>query len=153
MTLTHSPAQIIRDLLVDLGLGVLPSAGGDWPIFVTSIPDSPDSIIAVIDTLGTRDGRHQPTGEAAEHPGIHIEIRDANYQDGWEKANAVRVALSETILRNTVSIEDNIGTGTTGYLVYAVTKISGIIPLGKELPTSKRHLFTINAVVALRQTT
>ncbi len=151
MTLTHSPAQIIRDLLVDLGLGVLPSDGGSWPIFITSIPDSPDSIVTIIDTLGTSDGRIQPTGEAAEHPGIHIEVRASNYQTGWEKANAIRVALSETILRNSVTIEDNIGTGTTAYTVYAVTRIGGIIPLGKELPTSKRELFAINATVALRQ--
>ena len=150
--LTHSPAQIIRDLLVDLGLGVLPSAGGLWPIFVTGIPDSPDSIITITDTLGTSDGRLQPTGEATEHPGFQVAIRDANHQDGWEKANAIRVALSETILLNTVSITDNVGTGTSTYTVHAVSKIGGVIVLGKELPTSKRHLFTINATVALRQT-
>lgn len=151
--LTHSPAQIIRDLLVDLGLGVLPSAGGNWPLFVTSIPDSPDSIITITDTLGTSDGRIQPTGEAAEHPGFQVAVRDSNHQDGWEKANAIRVALSETVASNSVSITDNVGTGTSEYVVFAVTKIGGIIVLGKELPTSKRHLFTINATVALRQTT
>ena len=151
-TLTHSPAQIIRELLVQLELGVLPSDGGSWPIYVSSIPDSPDNVITIIDTLGFSDGRIQTDGEAVEHPGFQVTVRAANHQTGWEKANDIRVVLSETVLHNTVSILDNVGTGESIYTVHAVSKIGGIIALGKELPTSKRNLFTINAVVALRQT-
>lgn len=151
--LTHSPAQIIRDLLVTLGLGTLPSDSGSWPIYVSNIPDSPDSIITITDTVGTNDGRTHVDGQANEHPGIQIAVRDANHQDGWEKIRAIRVSISETVQRNTVSITDNVGTGTSTYTVYAITKIGGIIALGKDIPTSKRNLFTLNATVALRQTT
>lgn len=150
--LTHSPAQIVRDLLVDLGLGTLPSASGSWPIYVSNIPDSPDSLITITDTVGISDGRTQFDGQAHEHPGIQVAVRDANHQDGWEKINALRVALSETIRNNAVSITDNVGTGTSVYTVYAITKVGGVIVLGKDTPTSKRNLFTLNATVALRQT-
>ena len=150
--LTHSPAQIIRDLLVDLGLGTLPSDGGSWPIYNNNTPDSPDSVITITDTVGTSDGRTHTDGEAQEHPGFQVAVRNDSPQGGWEKMNAIRVALSETISRNELSITDNVGTGTSSYIVYAVSKLGGIFALGKDTPTSKRNLFTLNAVVALRQT-
>lgn len=151
--LFHSPADIIRTLLIDLGMATAPSAGGDWPAYVAQEPDTPDSVITVYDTAGTTGGRLQTSGETVEQHGFQVRVRDANHFEGYEKARAIAVALDESVANAVVSVGDDVGTGSDTYIVYAVTRKGGIISLGKESPASKRSIFTINAVVALRQET
>ena len=151
-SLNHSPAHIIRDLLVALGLGTDPDDNTSWPIYVSQKPDTPDSMIVVRDTTSYMHGRTAIDGITQEHYGIAIDIRDANPKDDWVKSNALAVALDQTIDKNDVTIEDTDGTGSSTYKVYTVSRVSGPFSHGKETPTSKRNLFTINAKVALRQT-
>ena len=108
-SLVHSPADIIRTLLVDLGLGTLPEDSGSWPIYLANTPDSPDSTITVTDTASRKTGRTQFDGQIQEHHGFQVAIRDANHKDGYEKADAIKVALDETIQLDTVSIQENVG--------------------------------------------
>ncbi len=143
-TLAHQPAAIIRQLLIDLGHGTIPSDGGAWPIAVGHMPDSPDSAIRVVDTTGRDFGREMIAGERAEHPGVQIMVRDADEAGGWAKAHAIAIGLDKDVAYAGVTI------GAVGYTVYAVTRSSGPIALGKE-PGTKRDLFTINATVSLRQ--
>ena len=145
-SLTHSPSSIIRQLLVDKSLGVLPSADGDWPIFITQEPDTPDSVITLRETTSRLSGRSMPSGQVIEHYGIQIRVRDANHQDGFDKAEAIMIALDEDVLRETVTVDG------TDYAIQSVSRSTGIVPLGKE-PTSNRDIFTINVTTALRQTT
>lgn len=151
-SLNHSPAHIIRNLLVTLGLGTDPDDNNDWPMFVSREPNTPDSVITLYDTSSRLQGRFQKTGETQEHYGIQLRVRSASYVDGYAKANALTVALDESIKRYDVSMEDVSGTGTSTYRVYAVTRTTGVIDIGKDVATSKRNLFTINAVVSLQQT-
>ena len=144
-TLTHSPADVVRNLLIGLGFGTTPSDAGSWPIYVASEPNTPDSVITVFDTVGTDSGREMVLGERQEHHGIQIRIRDAEHADGYTKARVIAVALDETIVNNTSNVS------STGYTVYAITRTSDVLAIGKETPTSKRSIFTINALVALRQ--
>ena len=151
-SLNHSPAHVIRNLLVTLGLGTDPDDDGNWPMFVSQEPNAPDSVITVIDTSSRLQGRLQKTGETQEHYGFLLQVRDANHKDGFAKANDLVVALDESNKRNDVTIEDVSGTGSSTYRVDAVTRKTGVIDLGKDVATSKRNLFTINAVVSLQQT-
>lgn len=151
-SLNHSPEHIIRDLLVTLGLGTDPDDDGSWPMFVSQEPNAPDSVITVTGTSSRLQGRFQKTGETQEHYGFQLQVRDANHKDGSKKANELVVALDESIKRNDVTIEDVVGTGSSTYRVYAVTRTTGVLSLGKDVATSKRNLFTINAVVSLQQT-
>ena len=144
--LVHSPAEIIRNLLVNLGAGTLPSAGGVWPISTDQRLDAPDNVMTINDTDGKRDGRVMPTGEVVEHPGIQIEVRSGTRGVGFTKTKAVATLLDEEVYNETVTIN-----GTT-YNITNVSRSGGVLSIGKETPTSKRVLFTVNATVTIVQT-
>lgn len=152
-SLSHSPAEVIRQLLIDLGVGTVPSALGNWPIHVAREPDKPDSAITVYNTTGRDHGRTMNDGERQEHLGIQVRVRDMNHDDGFEKAQAVAMVLDQTVRLNTVTVSDRVGTGSATYTVYSVSRTTGVIIVGEERPDSRRNIFTINAVVSLRQTT
>ncbi len=143
---THSPADVLRYALVGLGVGTQPSTDGAWPIHATNEPDLPDSCLTITDTLGTIDGRNMVGGSLAIHEGVQVRIRAATNLIGRAKASAVLDALAESIRQTSVTIGANV------YVIVAVTRIGGILPLGTEEGTS-RVIFTINAVVSLRQLT
>lgn len=147
--LDHSPADVIRYLLIAMGAGIHPddlvvNSGTQWPIYAGGEPNVPDETITVYDTAGRDDGRMQYDGERTEHPGIQIRIRARDHQTGYVKARQLAVSLDKEIYQNTVSI------GNSQYFIHAVSRSGNVIPLGKESPTSKRSLFTINATVTIR---
>ena len=144
-SLTHSPADIVRYCLIDLSLGTLPTSSGDWPITVTQEVEDPDNAITIFDTSGIKQGRVFG-GEIQEHEGFQVRIRATDHSTGHTKANAIKEALDKSILNVGVTI------GSTTYIVYSVSRRSGIFYLGQDVSSSKRVIFTINAVVALRQT-
>ncbi len=146
-SLSHSPADIVRRLLIDLSQGTDPSDGGSWPIFTGAESDTPDNAITIYDAASILGGRTQIDGEVQEHYGFRVRVRAVSHAVGDAKARAIAIVLDETVYQDTVTI------GAIQYLVQAVSRKSGVLRLGKEVPGSRRHLFTINAVVALRQTT
>jgi hypothetical protein len=152
-TLAHSPADVVRALLIDLGLGTAPADADAWPIYVGQEPDSPDKVITVYDTSGVLQGRFMIDGEIQENHGFQVRVRASNHYDGYEKARAIAVALDESVSLETVSVGDDVGTGDETYTVYAISRKGGVISLGKDTPRTKLNLFTINAVASLRQIT
>ncbi len=138
--LYHSPADIVRKLLVDIGQGTDAQLGGAWPVFATGEPDMPDSAITVYDTSGIDFGTLQPSGELAEIFGVQIRIRAAAQSPGYAKAAAIASAIDTQVYDNAVTI------GTRTYRVQAFKRTSGVLGLGKE-PGNKRRLFTVNALV------
>lgn len=144
--LSHSPSEIIQNLMVDLGLGVLPSVGGNWPIYRSGLPDAPANTIGVIRTAGRLQGRRHPTGETIEHYGIQITVRGATPTIGDTKVRAIADSFDTNVLRDSVTI------GSDVYVVQAITRASGPIELGDESPESKRQLFTLNITASIRQT-
>lgn len=141
--LGHSPADIVRYLLVDLARGSLPEDNTDWPIFVSQEADSPDSCITVYDTSGIIEGRAQISGEIQEHYGIQIRVRAASPAVAYAKISEVSLWVDERIRNNLVLID------SSQYLVYAITRKGGINSIGKEVSASKRNLYTVNAIVSL----
>ncbi len=150
-SLSHSQADIIAQLLIDLAFGTDPTIDGTWPIYVTEEPDNPDNVITVYDTVGTSDGRTQFDGEQQIHHGVQVRVRSTTHHPGYDKANDIAVGLDETILRDTVGVASVFGTGTAQYFVDSVSRKGDVISLGRESPNSKRTIFTINATVALRE--
>lgn len=142
--LEHSPADVVRYLMRDLGLGVLPSSGGPWPVFVGNEPDNPDNCLTLYDTAPTLGGRIQATGEYVEKHGIQIRLRAKNHVDGYQKSREITEALDTLAYRDTVTING------ASYLVHALHRTSGIIEVGFDSPVSKRLLFTVNYLVTLR---
>lgn len=143
MSLSHSPADIIAQMLVDLNLGTNPTAGGAWPVYVSNEPDKPDNCITVYDTVGQGDGRFMVSGHSPEHYGFQVRVRATDHTTGYAKADAIKTALEETAYEETIHI------GNSTYLVYSVSKATPVNVLGKQAGVSKRNLFTVNGLVVI----
>jgi len=153
--LSHFPSEIIRRLLITLSQGSLPTDNLASPIYIENEPDNPDNIISVFTTASVLQGRDQNSGEMNEFYGFQILIRNADLNNGWEKAKQIQNALDSVINRNTVTILDTTGTANSSYLVHSITRTSGILVLGKEGSgggRTDRNLFTINAIASIEET-
>jgi hypothetical protein len=143
--LTNSQAEVVQQLLIDLTLCTDPTNGESWPVYESNEPDSPDEAVTVYDTEGVTEGRVQRTGETYEHRGVMLQTRGTTKLRAWAKADSLRRHLDESVHNAQVTID------TKTYTVYSVTRRSGPIYVGRE-PNTNRYLFTLNVVVALRQT-
>lgn len=144
-SLSHSPADVIRRLLIALGAGSDPDAAvlGVWPVYVDLEPPAPDNVLTVYDTTPRVHGRTHPVGTTQLHYGVQVRIRATTTAVGWTKGNAITEVFDGMY-------QDPITVGGTLYHVHAVHH-SGIIRVGKDSPTTKRSLFTINALTVLKQ--
>lgn len=145
--LDHSPADILREVMVaTLSLGTDPDDGDVWPVYASSEPDSPDNCITVFDTEGVKTGRLMVGGEVTEHHGIQIRVRSVDFPTGYAKARAIAVSLDEELYYDPVTMESSI------YNVRCFNRTSGVLSLGKDVPNTKRNLFTINGLLSVRRT-
>lgn len=142
----HTPSDIIRWMLIDLGLGTDPEDSGSWPVYRGSEPDTPDSVITVYGTSGQQDGRSQIDGEVFEHHGFMIRVRSNRERTAAAKAYEIDNALNESVQNKLVNIDGNT------YIVCAVNRKGSVNSVGKESPTSERNVFTINAISAIYRT-
>lgn len=143
-TTYYSPADIVRRLLISLGAGVSPSNGALWPVYATSEPGTPDNVVTVYDTAGLDDGRAMVDGELFRHLGFQVRVRSIDHRSGWDKASEIQNLLARSTYDEVVAMPDD-----TRYLIHCVSRIGDVIALGKEVPNSKRSLFTVNATVTL----
>ena len=146
--LADSPADIVANLLVAMGLGVAnnPSLAVqvDWSVYTSGEPESPDSVITVYDTQGRLDGVTTPDRMMNEHVGIQIRVRSQDHPTGWKKINAIAVALINQVDQAVVQ-----GPSGDEYIVYSILQTGAINTLGKEAGKSRRRLFTYNAICAI----
>lgn len=142
--LQHSPAAIVRRLLINKGAGTDPTDKQAWPVFDSGEADKPDSAITVYDTEGHLQGREMIEGETHDFHGIMVQVRAAGHSAGYAKARAIAVLFDKSIYWNTIDI------GTSKYTIQSIGRTSDVLALGKE-PGTKRNLFTINALATLRQ--
>jgi hypothetical protein len=142
-------SEVLQQLLVDLGLGVLRSAHptSDWAVYVTLMADVPDNAICIHNTAPQLDGRMMSTGEVIEHKGFQVMVRATTHEVGFAKIEAIRIAVDETVYKNTVVV------GSHSYGVHSITRRGGILSLGRDVGSSERQLFTLNGIVYLRQLT
>jgi hypothetical protein len=160
--LDHSPADVLRWLLVQQGSTLLAQAGGsgtlvidpgvlgDWPCFVGGEPDSPDNCVTIYDTQGRDEGRTNIDRERQEHPGIQFRIRSTTPLVGYQKAQQIAVAVDQIVfLLSAVPAYQGLPART--YSIPAVTRTTNVIPIGKDVPNTKRSIFSINAVMVLRE--
>lgn len=143
--LTHSPADVLRYLLVSLSGGTLPSDGSTWPIYVDSEPDSPDNCITIYNTAGRLQGRTQIDGIQQEFFGIQLRIRATDSPTAWTRASLLTSKLDSSINNNFVSISG------TGYVVDSFSRTSEPVSLGRDESTTERELYVINGTVSLEQ--
>jgi len=141
--LLHSPADIVRQLLVDIGTASLPTSNTYWPASTDQELDSPDDTITLYDTVGRIDGVTQPDGEIDEHYGFQIRLRSSQHTTGYRKLLGIRKYLAANVQNVTVNVDG------TSYRVWSVTNLSSVNRLGKDLANSRRRLFTLNGTVVV----
>jgi len=147
VALNHSPADILRYVLIDLRCGSDPVSNSNWPIFVADEPDEPDNCITIYDTEGTNKGREMVGGVQLGYLGIQVRVRALNHKTyGHPRTNLIAKTLDEIIDMKSITIE-----GTT-YIVEAFSRTGTVNYLGKDLH-STRLLYTINGTVTIRQKT
>jgi hypothetical protein len=140
--LHHTPAQILQQLLIDLGVATDVSDDEAWPVYFGLQPETPDDSICTYDTTGVLGGRDQISGEMQEHYGVQIRVRSEGVNDGVIKALELCSQLDTNVKRESVVL------GASYYLVWAVTRTSTINSLGTD-GTSRRRLWTINALMSI----
>jgi hypothetical protein len=143
-SLTHSPADVVRRLVIALGLGNDPPTE-PWPVYVGGEPTVPEDVITVYDMLGVNHGREMIGGERQEHHGVMLRFRGREYRATYAKARAVAVALDGDVYLESVAID------ASTYRIHCVNRRGDVLALNKESFETKRSLFTINATVMVRQ--
>jgi hypothetical protein len=150
-----SPARIVRACLLVQNLVLMPEEPGhSVPIepipgdgttycYVSSMPDTPDQVVMIKDTMGAYWGRNQRSGQSWVHPGCKLWVRALDENVGFALANAIAVGLDNIPPLSTVVID-----GVTHY-VQSVYRIGPIISMGEEVG-KKRSLWTINLRVAMQ---
>jgi hypothetical protein len=141
--LLHSPADILRYLMIDLELGTLPEDEDTWPIFCSSQPNLPDDHVTSIDTQGRENGRIMFSGEYEEYHGVQVRVQAKNHSTGYAKLRRIALTLDQGVRNKYVSISPAL------YLIDSVHRTSLIVADGKDVPKSKRSLFTLNVLVRL----
>lgn len=140
----EAPSEVVAQLIIDLGIGTDPSTTvTDWATRATGEDYTPDNCITVYDTTAFMDGRTHD-GKLQGMPGIQVRVRSSGPRNGWKKAKYVEYQLSQ-VLDRIVHRNGN------RYMVRSLNGFGGVLPMGKESPTSKRNLFTINCYVNLKQ--
>ena len=141
--LDHSPAEVVRQLLIDLSLGE-DSQSSDWSVFVGVQPDSPDNCITVYDTTGILDGKVQFTGDTLEQHGVQIKIRARTVPLGRARSNLIGKKLDQDVQRTEVTVDSD------DYLVHGVQR-GNILHLGHE-PESRNRGWSINCTCNITST-
>lgn len=146
-TLTHSPIDIMRGLLVAMGLGsgVANPQVNPWPVHAFDVPDKPDNVITTQGGESTDDGRTAFDGERQEHHGVTIRVRGTTDDVAYAKAKAIATALDTEALDETVTIQG------AQYLVHSVSLRDDPVGLGREIPTSARSVYQLDATLTVRQ--
>jgi len=148
--LYHSPAEIIAQLMIDLGL-----ANGNeedealtgWVVFPLHLPETPDQAIQVQDTAGRLHNRTQVTGETGEHYGIQVLARSP--QDpvtAYRKIKQLLEYFDTEICREEVTVYDEAASTNRTYMVHALTRTSVAIPSGND---GRRYFYAGNALASI----
>lgn len=148
--MTHSPAEIIKQLLIDLEHGVevpeVKTTKPDWAIYTNYYPDSDkesDNILCIYDTAGLIDGRDHRNKQSIEHPGWQVRVRAKNFSTGWSKIDTVKRAL-EQVARREVTIDEQT------YVVAGIHRTGTPIPLNaSENDRKRREAFTLNGICTI----
>jgi hypothetical protein len=141
--LVNSPADVVAMLLEKSGAASDPGTTGAWPVTVGLEADTPDDCLTVYDTLGRLGKRDMVMGDRSKLPGVQVKVRSMQAEVGQAKCWALCV-LFDNFFQEEVTINGAL------YRIQNITRTGDPLALGEE-PESKRSLFTLNAVVSLRQ--
>jgi hypothetical protein len=149
-----SPAEIVRQILINDGLVELPPVPGQLlpqqqmpndgttACYVSSMPDTIDQAVMIKDIAGKYSGRLM-RGRSTVHFGLLIKIRALDESGYTTIAAPIYLALDE-FMPSIVMMPDG-----TEYPVQSVYPTSDIINIGEQVG-KRREQWTINARLAFR---
>lgn len=142
----HTIGEIIQQLLIANGLGVDPDVVplGSWPVYSPTIPTKPDNLIVSVTRTGKTHGRTHVDGEVLQHYGFQLMIRAVDDRTGDRKATDIRHQMQVGMYQTIVTIN------SVRYLIPCISNIGEVLSLGIDHPNSKRSLFSLNALSAIR---
>jgi hypothetical protein len=142
--LAHTPARVLAQVLIDLGLASNPEAAtpGPWPVYAGKEPDEPDDAVTIYDTAGRDQGRVNPDSARLELYGVQVRVRSAVKQDGYVQSWVIAAAL-DAIYWWTVVVE------AESYLLRNVVRAGPPAVLGTDSPQTERWLCTTNFLLSL----
>ena len=137
-TLRHSPAKIVRQLLLDQALA---SASGDWQCFYGREPTAPDNCLSVFESQGVDAGFEMVAGQGLGHEGFQVRVRGKDQDTARTRADAIASEFNAMMQAQYV---------TVGGQQYAVWPIAADSPLHNGVePGTNRDVYTINCVAAM----
>jgi len=143
-TLTHSPAQVLRELLIAFGQGTDPDDDLTWPVYADKKPENPDNLIVVFNSTGKVEGRTMNDGEVQEKHGCRVVIRHTDTEAGYTKAKGIQQLLDKEVYQEIVTHSG------VDYLIHSISRSEDVANLGHE-PGNRRLLFSFNCLINLRQ--
>jgi len=136
-----SQSEAVKQLLIDNSIGIeVVDNATNWEIFTNFMGNTPDNALALFDREPIASGADQ-FGDIKEKLGIQFLIRAKTPDLGHVKARSIRNFV-DTIKRQVVTVQ------ATDYLIHVITRVGGILPIGKE-QGNDRHLWSINAHVTI----
>lgn len=146
--LNHTPAQVVRQAIIDLVLGTEPSDGLAWPVHDSALGDEPDDALCVFDTEGRQHGRYQTSGTTPEHYGFSLMSRSLNIVDGYVKLKRIMEAFDTQINRTEVTLAADASAGIyeTLYRINSISRTGAVRRAGRD---GRRWLHAINFLVSL----
>jgi hypothetical protein len=150
--LVHSPADLVRRILIALAELTDPDNEDDWPGYYSSEPSLPDNVVTCYDTTAKKDARIF-TGRQITHFGVQVRIRSTTPAIGYLKSRQLATALDRLNASGYYEIE----VGDETYLVHAVSRVGDIAPLRglglRETPQTKgRSVHVFNLLISFRNT-
>jgi hypothetical protein len=121
---------------------ILTNPVSDWPGYIAQLPTNPNNAVVAMDQAGITEGRLQSTGETIGHPGLQFLVRAETFEEGYQKANEICIAMD--LVRNTIVV-----IGSNSYTLLAVSKRGTTVYLGTD--ENNRSMFSINIIVSVRQ--
>lgn len=138
----ESPAEIVREYLINQSLVSLPSNSRAWPMFVGHITDVERiDVCTIYDTTPLKDGRIIRSGEVIFHYGIQVATRSIEYEIGWLQDDQLQRKLCA------IHNEDVIVNSITWRLLN-LTKMSAAFIGIDEI---RRNVFTANFISTIER--
>jgi hypothetical protein len=149
--LSNSPADVVRWMLVALGIGSDPTLNPlqAWPVYCAMEPSVPDNCITVIDTVGQKYDRSMPDGDLLGFDGFQVRVRATDHQIGWQMGDSIQDLMASTVYRTPVPVPAQ--SPQHYYSIHAIDRIGDVLCVGIDNPNTKRRIFTINALCYLLQ--
>jgi len=142
--LNTSPSSILASYIINESEAMaLPSSAGDWPLFVSYLPDSEQDAGAVYDTTGLKDGRLM-AGQTIQHYGIQLKIKSKIYEEGWAKIDNIATSLDQVL--NTI-----VSAGGGNYEIQNITRGAPVLFQGTETKGKRLNIFTVNLLMTVKQ--